>query len=490
MFAAKIVSSILTALFCGAACHAHVGSPDVFFEGDAGPYKLLVAIRPPTVIPGVAQVEVRSLSGDVRTIRVLPLPLSGDGAKFPPTADTTQRSAGDPNFFTGTLWMMAFGSWQVRVEAEGTKGKGQLSVPVPAVASNTRGMQSKLGAALFGVMLFLVFGLVSIVGAGVREATLEPGLSAQPRVRKRSYIVMAVSAVGFASILWAGGRWWTFEADAYRSKIYKPLELGAFLQMPDRLTLQLKDPGWLSLRRLDDLTPDHGHLMHLFLIRAPGMDRMWHLHPEQGEAGMFTVDLPSVPAGRYKLFADIVHKNGLAETAVTEMAVPDIAGRELSGDDSSASAASLPQALNDSTISELPGGFQMIWLRDSDPALSKKMSLFRFRLEDATGKPAPELQNYMGMAGHAEFVRDDAGVFAHVHPAGSVSMAALELTKTDFMPMGMVHSMEGMRMPETVSFPYGFPTAGRYRIFVQMKHAGKVDTGVFDVHVLDHRGPA
>ena len=48
------------------AALAHVGSPDVFYEGDAGPYRLLVAIRPPVVIPGVAEVEVRSTSNDVR----------------------------------------------------------------------------------------------------------------------------------------------------------------------------------------------------------------------------------------------------------------------------------------------------------------------------------------------------------------------------------------------------------------------------------------
>jgi hypothetical protein len=34
-----------------------------------------------------------------------------------------------------------------------------------------------------------------------------------------------------------------------------------------------------------------------------------------------------------------------------------------------------------------------------------------------------------------------------------------------------------------VSFPYGFPTAGRYRIFIQMKHGSVVETGVFDADV-------
>ena len=35
----------------------------------------------------------------------------------------------------------------------------------------------------------------------------------------------------------------------------------------------------------------------------------------------------------------------------------------------------------------------------------------------------------------------------------------------------------------TVTFPYGFPSPGRYRIFIQMKHGTTVETGVFDAEV-------
>ena len=34
-----------------------------------------------------------------------------------------------------------------------------------------------------------------------------------------------------------------------------------------------------------------------------------------------------------------------------------------------------------------------------------------------------------------------------------------------------------------VDFPYGFPTPGRYRIFIQMQHSHTVETGVFDTQV-------
>ena len=96
----------------------------------------------------------------------------------------------------------------------------------------------------------------------------------------------------------------------------------------------------------------------------------------------------------------------------------------------------------------------------------------------------------MGMAGHAEFVRSDLSVFAHVHPAGSVSMAALELAQGGLsnasdsaqMPMPMPMAEAGPLPPE-VRFPYGFPQPGDYRIFVQIKRGGRVETGVFDALV-------
>jgi hypothetical protein len=85
---------------------------------------------------------------------------------------------------------------------------------------------------------------------------------------------------------------------------------------------------------------------------------------------------------------------------------------------------------------------------------------------------------YMGMLGHAAFVKTDGTVFAHIHPNGTVSMSAFMLAQGP-------HSMANMPMddptiPNQVAFPYGLPTPGTYRIFVQMKHGETVETGVFD----------
>ena len=79
---------------------------------------------------------------------------------------------------------MATGSWQVRVHAEGPEGAGDLSVPVPAIAVRTKRMQAGLGALLLALLIFLFAGLVSIIGASVRDADLPGGGHARPRRRR------------------------------------------------------------------------------------------------------------------------------------------------------------------------------------------------------------------------------------------------------------------------------------------------------------------
>ncbi len=61
---------------------------------------------------------------------------------------------------------------------------------------------------------------------------------------------------------------------------------------------------------MGEVIPDHNHLMHLFLIELPGMNRMWHLHPTLLEGGAFADDLPEMPAGHYQVFADVVDARG------------------------------------------------------------------------------------------------------------------------------------------------------------------------------------
>jgi len=173
--------------------------------------------------------------------------------------------------------------------------------------------------------------------------------------------------------------------------------------------------------------------------------------------------------------------------------LPAIDGGTLAGDDSSWSGSAAFSSAPDTAISELSGGSRMVWERSSAPLRAQAPMEFKFVVQDKNGSPVVDLEPYMGMAGHAEFVRSDFSVFAHVHPAGSVSMAALELAQNSIPgdAPSMASSMPGMMsIPNTsgglsseVRFPYGFPQRGNYRIFVQIKREGRVETGAFDAQV-------
>jgi hypothetical protein len=464
---------------------AHVNSPDVYFDGYAGKYHLLVTITPPPVVPGIAQIQIRSADTDVQQIKVLPLKMVGVAAELAPTPDLAERSQTDPQLFRGKLWIMTRGSWKIQIQAEGSKGPGELFVPLPATSTYSGKMQTALGALLAILGFVLVAGIVGIVGAAARESSLPSGQEPAAQERIRSYRREAIACVLVLGALIFGDRWWSADAAANARLNYKVPHLAAQLQNGSLLDLSLENPNVSEVDRygvvsadklvLDDLVPDHGHLMHLFLVRMPDMQSFWHLHPRQIGEGHFAVDLPAIPAGHYQIFADIVHQTGFPETQVGEIDLPALTGDVVSGDDSGN-----PDLAPSSTVSQFGGGYRMVWERDTSPLKANVPVWFRFRIEDKDGRPATDMQSYMGMAGHAAFISTDGTVFAHVHPAGSVSMAA------EMMAQGSAHDMSSMQsapVGSEVSFPYGFPRPGDYRIFVQVKRVGKVEMGSFSAHV-------
>jgi hypothetical protein len=477
---------LLCVLAAPTAAHAHVGSKDVFETVDAGPYKLYVTIRMPTVIPGVATVEVRSSGANVSSIHITPLPITGEASKHPPTSDPMARSAADPAFFTGSLWMMASGSWEVRFEIAGDGGVQTTSVPVPAVALSTLKMQRGLGITLGVLGLFLIVSMAGIVAAAVRDARLEPGAIPSPRGRRRAVVAIVASLVLMSLIMWGGASWWNAEAASYSMQVYRPLTVDPVLS-GNLLDLNVRAFHPESDRRRrsnNDFLPDHGHLMHLYAIREPEMDAVFHLHPELAGAGDFRISLPAMPAGDYTLYGDVVHASGFPETLVSKIVIPaNMPGGPPGPDD----AAAYPQPLGAGMLGDsykLPDGYVMVWDRPSTLTANTAYS-FRFRLLNASGQPATDMQPYMGMAGHAAFVKTDGTVFAHTHPEGSAAMAALMLANGGGEHAGMKMEMEEHADPisNTVEFPYGFPSSGRYRIFVQMKHGATIETGAFDVSV-------
>jgi hypothetical protein len=59
----------------------------------------------------------------------------------------------------------------------------------------------------------------------------------------------------------------------------------------------------------------------------------------------------------------------------------------------------------------------------------------------------------------------------------------MDMSGMDMSEMHMGSNPGPAGLPNEVTFPYGFPATGRYRVFVQMKHDSTVETGAFDVDV-------
>jgi hypothetical protein len=486
----RVVVALVMVVGMALPAGAHIGNKDVFETVEAGPYKLFVTIRTPVVIPGVATIEVRSSGVAVTGLTVTPLLLTGEASKHPPTADAMKVSKDDAATFTGSLWLMSTGSWQVRFGIDGAGGHAVASVPVAAMSTAVLRMQRPMGMLLGVLGLILVLGIVGIVGAAVKEARLKPGVAPDAKRAKKAAVAAGLAAVFALVAVYWGNKWWNVEAADYAADMHRNSEMRPVIE-GDRLKILLGDPdkeapgGWLVVKNADML-PDHGHLMHLYAIREPEMDAVFHLHPEPvGKEGM-QMTLPQMPTGDYKLYGDVVFLNGFPETETAVLHVPEgFKGGALGAED----AEALPPGLDKGdlgTAYKLPDGTTMVWDRPETLVAGMPYSL-RFTLMDATGKPAGEMEPYLGMAGHAAFVKADGTTFAHTHPEGSAAMAAVMLADASTATVGgdamAGMDMGAMNVGPVVEFPYGFPGAGRYRVFVQMKRAGVVETGVFDAEV-------
>jgi hypothetical protein len=481
---------LLLALAAGPA-RAHVGSPNVFFDGDAGPYPVRVIVRPPAVIPGLAEVTVRLRDGrKVDGVSVQPVQYKA-GFKGAPPPDAAVQVPGAPDTWSAQLWLMRGSEYAVRVVVQGPAGPGEALVPVTAVPMKILKMDQGLGAVLVLLGLFLFGGAVSIVGAAVRESVLPPGEEADARRRTRARVLSVAAAALFALAVWGARNWWNSVDGQARQGIFKPFRIRTSTVLAEgrpALALHIQDE-----RRAEwsPLMPDHGKLMHLFLIREPGLDAFAHLHPVMKDPDDFRAALPSLPAGTYRVYADVIHETGFPQTLVDTVKIPEGTGGPPQDPDDSWRAS--PPPGRSAAESALEDGGTMTWRRG--PLTAGRETELRFEVRGPDGRPAP-LEPYMGMPSHAVIVRDnrrdDGKVFVHLHPMGTVSMAAQQAFAAKELEeegKAVPVTMPAMSAGDTISFPYEFPQPGRYRLWVQVKTGGKVQTGVFDAEV-GNKGPA
>lgn len=481
---------------------AHIGSLNVVYESQAPPVPVRVLIRPPGVVPGLASIDIRVLTNGVKRVTVLPVHWRA-GTKGSPPPDIAKPVEGEPNLFHAELWLMALGAYSVHVNLETENGSSKVIVPVNSLATTRLGMSPTLGAILvvLGVLLFTL--AVSIVAAGVRESVLPAGLAPSISRRRWGRAAGAAAMIILALSLHGGRAWWNAEDRSYRNnKMHKPVECAVETRIENgqriaQLTVLTNEArgSWPGL------VPDHGKLMHVFLVREPNLDVLAHVHPIRRSSRVFEFAMPPVSGGDYRVYADVAHENGFSQTLTTLARVPDApqAGRGNEPillpdpDDSHHIESSSLQSATPSNSVPFGNGRVMIWERPAQLATGRETNL-RFNIREADGS-LTKLQPYMGMLGHVAIRRRDGAVFTHLHPAGSLSVAAqqvFQIRAGESPPRRITpEMMEALCQPpdpnmpqQPLSFPWEFPKPGDYRIWVQVKIDGSVHTASFDASVV------
>ena len=202
-----------------------------------------------------------------------------------------------------------------------------------------------------------------------------------------------------------------------------------------------------SGRTVRDFDVEHTKRMHLIVARRD-LNGFQHLHPEQTADGSWSVELRLDDPGSYRVFADFSNAEE-PYTLASDLRV-----------DGDAALEPLPASAA-SSISD--GGYD-VRLSASRARPGKEAALrFTITKDGQTVHTEP----YLGAGGHLVALREGDLAFLHVHPTdGSHGKSE----KTD------AHD-------DAVGFAATFPTAGAYRLFLQFKHQGRVQTVAFTQEV-------
>jgi hypothetical protein len=290
-------------------------------------------------------------------------------------------------------------------------------------------VSAPLRLALFGALLAVVFA-----GSALAGAAIGPEPRADEGGEPAAHGAKAPSEDEHAE---AGGaphevRGLASAADGLRLVVEDPeLRRGR----AERLAFRIVDDHGETVR---DLDVEHTKRMHLILARRD-LTGFQHLHPEQRADGAWETRVRMREAGSYRLFADFA-RGGEPQTLASDLRVD---GRA----DLRPLPAPAPAAVSD-------GGYE-VELASGDAHPGEEAEL-RFRIT-RDGEPVAT-EPYLGAGGHLVALREGDLAFLHVHPTEEAGT-------------------------EEIGFGATFPTAGRYRLFLQFQHDGAVQTVAFTQEV-------
>jgi len=189
-------------------------------------------------------------------------------------------------------------------------------------------------------------------------------------------------------------------------------------------------------RAVRDFDIEHTKRMHLIVARRD-LTGFQHLHPAMAADGTWTAAVRLRDAGSYRVFADFSH-DGEKTTLADDLRV-----------DGMADLRPLPAP---ATTAVSDGGYDVRLAEDTSRAGEESELRFTVTKDGRAVQTEP----YLGAGGHLVALRQGDLAFLHVHP-----------TQGD----------------DGIGFEATFPTTGAYRLFLQFKVRGVVQTVAFTQEV-------
>lgn len=210
-----------------------------------------------------------------------------------------------------------------------------------------------------------------------------------------------------------------------------------------------RTPGVRSILRLRVIGPEGQPVregyeveaereLHLIVVRRDGTG-FQHLHPRRGPDGTWSTPLVLRNAGSYRALADFTI-DGVRRTLGIDLQAPGTFTP-------TATPAATDRAQTDGFAVQLASG----------PVRAGRESALRFRVT-RDGRPVQALQPYLGARGHLVALRDGDLAYLHVHPDKTAAVGE-------------------------IPFMAEFPSAGRYRLYLQFQTGGQVHTTPMTVEV-------
>jgi hypothetical protein len=204
---------------------------------------------------------------------------------------------------------------------------------------------------------------------------------------------------------------------------------------PAELAFQILGPNG---RPVTSFVNTHEKPLHLIIARRD-LSGFQHLHPARDADGTWRVPVTLRDAGDYRVFSEFA-PDGRTDSLVL-------------GTDLTVAGDYRPVPLPAPAVVSVADGYTVRML--GDPARGE----VRFVIADAAA-PVTDLQPYLAAYGHLVALRVGDLGYLHVHPDGGPGVS----------PPG----------PE-ISFAASLPPTGRYRLFLEFAHRGKVHTAAFTV---------